>query len=192
MNLNTSTASIHSNDFQTILRIHKKFLVNILKLSMIDHLGIQEIIDRILHICLRFIACCRLQNHSDQAIFSQPKDQSGNVSSKKEAAEEFTYIPEEEFENIQKEFYQQISLLFQGMKTLDSRGFLFRLDFNNYLSNQIMELSSSSSSSASSSSSSFSVGDSVSTAQFTSSRLLSSERSQQQQQQQQRQQYFRR
>jgi hypothetical protein len=123
----------HQNDFQTILRIHKKFLANILKLSMIDHLGIQESIDRILFICLRFIACVRIQSDHEA-------ETSNKSASEPPATDSFVFIPVEEYEHIQREFFLQISFLFQSMKTLDSRGFLFRLDFNNYLSNQIMEL----------------------------------------------------
>ena len=44
------------------------------------------------------------------------------------------YIPPEEFIFIKKDFFQQISLLLHIMKKVDSRGFLFRLDFNGFLS----------------------------------------------------------
>jgi hypothetical protein len=103
---------------------------------MIDHLGIQETIDRILFICLRFIACVRIQSDHENP---QEGTSSGSASSPR-AEESYVFIPVEEYSNIQNEFFLQISFLFQTMKTLDSRGFLFRLDFNNYLSNQIMEM----------------------------------------------------
>jgi hypothetical protein len=131
----SSASRGNQNDFQAILRIHKKFLANILKLSMIDHLGIQETIDRILFICLRFIACVRIQSDHE----NPQEGSSGSVNSPR-AEESYVFIPVEEYSNIQNEFFLQISFLFQTMKTLDSRGFLFRLDFNNYLSNQIMEM----------------------------------------------------
>ena len=116
------------NDFQTILRLHKKFLANLLQLSMMDAQGIQEMIDRILHLCLRFIACCRIQANASTAA-----DGAENLDS-------YLSLPSEEFEQIQRDFYQQIAFLFQSMKTSDRRGFLFRLDFNNFLSNQILAL----------------------------------------------------
>jgi hypothetical protein len=55
-------------------------------------------------------------------------------------AADIVYIPPEEYTALYHDFLQQIAYLFTFMKTLDTRGFLFRLDFNNYLSNQIMEL----------------------------------------------------
>lgn len=55
-------------------------------------------------------------------------------------AADIVYIPPEEYTALYQDFLQQIAYLFTFMKTLDTRGFLFRLDFNNYLSNQIMEL----------------------------------------------------
>ena len=42
-------------------------------------------------------------------------------------------VPPEEMDNIHKEFFAQISFLFQIMRRVENRGFMFRLDFNNYL-----------------------------------------------------------
>ena len=106
---------------------------------MIDAQGIQETIDRILHLCLRFIACCRIQVSSDLDLLAAESDMATRGGGG-EKSSEYAFIPSEEFEQIQKEFYQQISFLFQSMKSSDSRGFLFRLDFNNYLSGQIVEM----------------------------------------------------
>lgn len=130
--LSSTSASTSSNDFQVVLRIHKKFLANIVKLSMVDHLGIQETLDRLLHLCLRFIACCRIQSEAAESSDSGARDEGINDGNSS------VYLPSEELDSIEKEFYQQLSFLFQAMKTLDSRGFLFRLDFNNFLSSQIM------------------------------------------------------
>jgi hypothetical protein len=54
-----------ATDFQAVLRAHKAFTANLLRLSLIDNLAVQEGIDRILHICLRFIAICRIMHRSE-------------------------------------------------------------------------------------------------------------------------------
>ena len=43
-------------------------------------------------------------------------------------------IPPQEVQALRKEFFTQISYLFQVMRKVDNRGFMFRLDFNGYLS----------------------------------------------------------
>ena len=47
------------------------------------------------------------------------------------------YIPPEEFFSIRKEFFSQMTYLFNIMRKVDSRGFMFRLDFNGFLSKSI-------------------------------------------------------
>ena len=43
-------------------------------------------------------------------------------------------VPAEEMESVKKDFFAQISFLFQVMKKVENRGFMFRLDFNEFLS----------------------------------------------------------
>ena len=43
-------------------------------------------------------------------------------------------IPSEEIEGVRREFFTQISYLFQIMRKVENRGLMFRLDFNGYLS----------------------------------------------------------
>ena len=134
-----------AKDFQSVLKHHKHFIANILRLSMIDNIGIQESMDRILQVCLRFVAACRLQSMSEfQQDLAQDFPPSFGIlpTTKSEDAAKATknstlppvYIPVEEFEAIRKEFYMQVSYLFQFMRKVESRGFLFRLDFNGFLS----------------------------------------------------------
>lgn len=140
----------HVTDFQSVLKHHKHFIANILRLSMIDNMGIQESMDRIVQVCLRFVAACRLQSKSefqydlaqdDKPSFgSRPEVAKGKEgtdgaqSNSHSASQPPVYIPIEEFEAIRKEFYLQVSYLFQFMRKVESRGFLFRLDFNGFLS----------------------------------------------------------
>lgn len=153
-------------DFQTVLRAHKAFTANMLRLSLIDNLSVQEGIDRILHICLRFIALCRLLHRAEfldvddddveaatamyggggtRARAGAGADNSGANSPSKVGglsdAERISslqhapiYVPPEELEFIRRDFFAQVSLLFQMMRKVESRGFIFRLDFNNFLS----------------------------------------------------------
>lgn len=139
-------------DFQAVLRAHKTFTANVLRLSLIDNLSVQEGIDRILHICLRFIAICRIMHRSEFLDVDDGADGAGgggvsepNTPSNKGTgvlsdADRITllhapiYVPPEELEFIRRDFFAQVSLLFQMMRKVESRGFIFRLDFNNYLS----------------------------------------------------------
>ena len=43
-------------------------------------------------------------------------------------------VPLEEVESVRKEFLVQIHFLFQVMRKVENRGFMFRLDYNEYLS----------------------------------------------------------
>jgi hypothetical protein len=153
-------------DFQAVLRQHRLFLSNIMRLSMIDNIAIQESIDRILHVIIRFVAAVRLQSISEyhvdlaadyQASFPNspsaalrspapsPLGKSGRMSMSPLSSQFQShkslppvFVPPEEFEAIRKEFYMQLSILFQYMRKVESRGFLFRLDFNGYLSQSVL------------------------------------------------------
>lgn len=43
------------------------------------------------------------------------------------------FLPPEELEAMRNDFYSQISFLLQAMRNIESRGFMFRLDFNGFL-----------------------------------------------------------
>ena len=51
-------------------------------------------------------------------------------------------IPPEEIVGIRKDFFTQISYLFQIMRKVENRGLIFRLDFNGYLSSLSEEIGS--------------------------------------------------
>lgn len=126
-------------DFQSVLRAHKTFTSNMIRLSLIDNTSVQEGIERILQICLRFIAVCRIQHQME--FLDEPAEESfarQQRSSPRSRAPPL-YIPPEELGFIRKDFFVQVSLLFQLMRKVESRGFIFRLDFNGYLSNAAQE-----------------------------------------------------
>eukprot|EP01033_Poteriospumella_lacustris_P004996 gene4998-3570_t len=178
----------HLTEFQAVLMAHRHFLANILRLAMLDNQAIQECFDRLLHLCLRFVAACRIQARSEamymesgSSATSTAHRHGGHESVLDETAAHLpaprdtlqtpmlnrsklslsptpntgasqgtphntssfvtpTYIPIEEFETIRKEFFQQLTYLLQFMKKVESRGFLFRLDFNGYISQHAMDL----------------------------------------------------
>jgi hypothetical protein len=168
-----------ASDFQYVLRAHKHFLANVLRLSLLDNASVQEGLERILHICLRFIAVCRLMHQSEQGPGEQQeqRQEGSRQQHQQSAAATVTfgargsggrsgdsggaggsgvtssiipppapaarvppiYIPPEEVGSIRADFLLQVSLLFQVMRKVESRGFVFRLDFNGYLSNAALE-----------------------------------------------------
>ena len=139
-----------AEDFQAVLRAHKTFLSNVLRLSLIDHAAVQEGIERVLQICLRFVAVCRILHQSEFLDDDEPavaaaaaaaSASAGNKDQQQQRPRSLPpiYVPPEELSHIRKDFFAQISLLFQIMRKVESRGFIFRLDFNGYLSNASME-----------------------------------------------------
>jgi len=149
-----------ATDFQVVLKAHKNFIVNVLRLSLLDNSSIQEGIERILQVdllmksfqtilsnlvkvCLRFVAVCRLLHHSEEAEYNQDTSHENNRRNPKTHGYVINppiYVPPEEFISIQKDFYSQVTFLFQIMRKVDSRGFMFRLDFNGFISKVAMEL----------------------------------------------------
>ena len=159
-------------DFQGVLRAHRNFLATVLRVSMVDQLTVQEGVERVLQVCLRFIAVCRLLQQQEGVVdgdgdgngvaggggdvyghadfqglgllssyrthtspsktnyFASP----GLSKLQEKAALLPVVMPPEELEAVKKEFFSQISFLFQVMRKVENRGFIFRLDFNNFLS----------------------------------------------------------
>jgi hypothetical protein len=110
---------------------------------------VQEGIERVLQVCLRFVAYCRLlhqQEDNDVKVgwSAKPPHGTGQSASHslpgradikaKVVRDVPIVLPPEELEAIRKEFFTQISYLFHIMRKIESRGFMFRLDFNGYLS----------------------------------------------------------
>jgi hypothetical protein len=105
-----------ATDFRTVLQAHRGFLATVLRLSLVDNLSLQEAVEKVLHICLRFVAVCRLQQQADEDLTAE------------------IFVPSEEMVAIRRDFFAQVTVLFTIMRNVDSRGFMFRLDFNGFLS----------------------------------------------------------
>jgi hypothetical protein len=111
-------------DFQSVLRAHRNFVASIVKMSFVDNSVIQDAIERVLQICLRFLSVSSLLRLQD---VPSSKDSQG-------AAITTPAVPPEELIAIKKDFFSQLSYLFQLMRKIENRGFIFRLDFNGFLS----------------------------------------------------------
>jgi len=121
---------IKASNFQDVLLAHRNFLSSVLRLSLVDNITVQEGIERVFHVCLRFVAVCRILHQQEDIIIGKSKnDKIAPI-----------VIPPEEIEAIRKDFFSQISYLFAIMRKVENRGFMFRLDFNSYLSNIIAEI----------------------------------------------------
>ena len=119
-----------ASNFQDVLLAHRNFLSSVLRLSLVDNITVQEGIERVFHVCLRFVAVCRILHQQEDIIVGKSKnDKIAPI-----------VIPSEEIEAIRKDFFSQISYLFAIMRKVENRGFMFRLDFNSYLSNIVAEI----------------------------------------------------
>jgi gamma-tubulin complex component 4 len=114
----------HAVNFQLVLRAHRNFIAAIVKMSFVDNSVIQDAIERVLQICLRFLSVSSLLRLQDSA----ENDKKGK------AAASIPQVPPEELVAIKKDFFSQLSYLFQLMRKIENRGFIFRLDFNGFLS----------------------------------------------------------
>lgn len=109
-------------NFQSVLRAHRNFIAAIVKMSFVDNSVIQDAIERVLQICLRFLSVSSLLRLQDSA------------DSEMKAGRSVPQVPPEELVAIKKDFFSQLSYLFQLMRKIENRGFIFRLDFNGFLS----------------------------------------------------------
>lgn len=110
------------DNFQGVLRHHRSFIASIVRLSMVDNSTVQEAIDRVLHVSLRFIAVCRILHLQEEKVDNKIR------------VPGFVIIPPEEISSIRKDFFTQITFLFTILRQVETRGFLFRIDFNGYFS----------------------------------------------------------
>jgi hypothetical protein len=127
-----------AHDFQLVMRAHRNFLAGVCRLSMIENATIQEGIDRVLHICMRFIAVCRLLHQQEEEVYAYAARAGGGLYDSSTPDDPMPpppiTLPPEELDAIHSEYFAQIAYLFQVMQKVENRGFMFRLDFNGYLS----------------------------------------------------------
>jgi len=128
-------------EFQDVLRAHRNFLASVLRMSLVDNSIVQESIDRILQSIVRFMAIARLLHQQEGIDESELNEEffayrRKSITPSKVATSSYipVLVPPEELQAVRGEFFQQILFLFEIMKGVENRGFMFRLDFNGYLS----------------------------------------------------------
>ena len=111
----------NTNSFKVILQAHRNFISTVIRMSMADNTIVQDAIERVMQVCMRFIAICAVceENSMD------------NTSSRTRGI----VVPPEEIEAIRKDFFTQSVYLFHIMRKVENRGLLFRIDFNGFMSN---------------------------------------------------------
>lgn len=146
---------IHVDDVQVVLRCHRNYLTNLVRMSFLDNMTVQDSLDRIFQICLRFVSVFRIleQQWNAESSEDEPASRadeveslfssmtSSMVSQQQQRPSAWIrvppFVPVEEFEAIRKDFFSQVNYLFQIMSRIDSKGFIFRLDFNGYFSQEM-------------------------------------------------------
>lgn len=107
-------------EFGSVARACRTFLASVVRHSMVDNSVVSDAIDSVLHLCIRFLCLCKLLMGEEAA------QTSGGI----------VVVPPEEFDALYTEFTTQLAYLIHMVKRVEggSQGFLFRLDFNGFMS----------------------------------------------------------
>ena len=89
---------------------------------MADNTIVQDAIERVMQVCMRFIAIC--------VVCEEYRVENVGIS-----GDNGIIVPAEEIEAIRKDFFTQSIYLFHIMRKVENRGLLFRIDFNGFMSN---------------------------------------------------------
>lgn len=139
-------------NFHDAAKAHKQFLSAVLRSTMVDNAAVQENIEKMLHVCLRFLAVCALMKSNSDGDYTLSFASGSHAAASAAASTELpvpVLVPSSELTDIHEEYVMYMSVLFQSLAKMDNRGFLFRLDFNGHLSALIAHKTNSSSSSSS-------------------------------------------
>ena len=115
-----------TQNFKSVLQAHKHYLSAVIRLSMVDNAVVQEAIGRVLHCCMRLVALFQWLAEEREGLGGSDRPDTGTNSS--------SGIPLAEVEALKREFFSQMWHLLQLMRKLEHRGFLFRIDFNGFMS----------------------------------------------------------
>lgn len=146
-------AAVHGNEehsppqnFKSVLQAHKNYLAAVIRLSMVDNVIVQDAIDRVLHGCMRVVAIY-------QFLLEEDRERVNTLQAHQGAAEQppssdppkasASSIPLQEVETLKKDFFSQMSYLLQIMRKVENRGFIFRIDFNGFMSEMAADIGSS-------------------------------------------------
>lgn len=96
-----------ATDFQSITKAHRDFIANIIRLSMVDNMVVQESFERIFQLCLRFIAVIKILHEQLSPETDAKNERKHKIRSRP------VIIPQEELEAIEKDFTANIAQIFQ-------------------------------------------------------------------------------
>ena len=102
-----------SMEFESLVRAHKIFISNIMTQCMLDNTVIQDVLDNLLHITIRFLAVCKILLEDETS-----EDSSKNIPPIIPAPP--LYLPIEELDALSSEFTAQLTYLVHVMMKLDT------------------------------------------------------------------------
>lgn len=132
-----------SQNFKSVLQAHKNYLATVIRLSMVDNVIVQDAIERVLHGCMRVIAVYHflLEEDRDRLSVLQHQFSSGEDDEPRtKQPSSSSSIPLQEVEALKKDFFSQMSYLLQIMRKVENRGFIFRIDFNGFMSEMASDI----------------------------------------------------
>tara|TARA_A100001015_G_scaffold320234_1_gene445885 strand:- start:3315 stop:3881 length:567 start_codon:yes stop_codon:yes gene_type:complete len=108
-----------ASTFGDVIRSHRNFVAAMASAAFLDDIAIQESFERVVQICIRFIALMDIHDtHLDVT------DGEGIVV---------------EMQEIEREFFGETRFLFQVLRKVDTKGLLLKLDFNHFFSQSIAD-----------------------------------------------------
>ena len=141
-----------SQDFQHVHQLHRNYLSTLSKHTYVDNNSTSECIDKILTICIRFIALCRLKFKQEEDVYTykqrrnpaKPSPRYGihTDSLRKDKGGDHTsqiapplIVPIEELKAIMTDYRVQVECMYKAMSSdPDSGRLLLGLDYNGYYS----------------------------------------------------------
>jgi hypothetical protein len=134
----SGTDKRHPQNFKSVLQAHKNYLATVVRLSMVDNVIVQDAIERVLHACMRVVAVYHLLLEEDREQQGQGQEERHGDSNSSSGGT--GSIPMQEVEALKKDFFTQMSYLLQIMRKVENRGFIFRVDFNGFMSEMASEV----------------------------------------------------
>ena len=96
-------------EFESVVRLHRGFVSNLVTQCMLDNTVIQDVLEGLVHLAVRFLAVCKL-------LLAEPADDSSGGA----APIPPVYVPLEELDALSAEFTAQLTQLVYVMKKLDT------------------------------------------------------------------------
>ena len=119
---------VSQQNFKTVLQAHKNYLAAVIRLSMVDNAIVQDAIERVLQVCLRFIAIYHYLMEEDQDVSrkqSEIEHETFNITDTESSQsihhlKKQSSIPLQEVDALKKDFFSQISYFLQIMRKVET------------------------------------------------------------------------